>query len=238
MKEEHVIVQQILAAQQSADAADGFIRQYLPFIKSETAKFMKKNPIEGQDEELNIAMFAFYEALCAYQRGKGAFLKLAAVAIRNRLIDHFRREQRHTGLVYYDKTISEDDDQTTFLDGLAHEKDEYEELTHREATQDEIAEFTRQLQEFGISLTDVAESCPKQERTLKACLDALAYAKQHPDLLDQMVESKKLPISALAMGADVEKKTLERHRKYVLAILLAFTNGYEIIRGHLYQLQK
>lgn len=238
MKEEHVIVQQILKAQQNVEAADDFIKQYLPFIKSETAKFMKKNPVEGQDEELNIAMFAFYEAMCAYQRNKGAFLKLAAVAIRNRLIDHYRKEQRHSGLVYYDKTISEDDNETTFLDGIAHEKDEYEEMTHRAATQDEIAEFTLQLQAFGLSLTDVAESCPKQDRTLKSCLDALAYAKQHPELLDQMLESKKLPISALAMGAGVEKKTLERHRKYVLAILLAFTNGYEIIRGHLYQLQK
>ena len=31
----------------------------------------------------------------------------------------------------------------------------------------------------------------------------------------------------------VERKTLERHRKYILAMLLIQTNGYEIIRGHL-----
>ena len=33
-----------------------------------------------------------------------------------------------------------------------------------------------------------------------------------------------------------DKKTMERHRKYLVAVLLAFTNGYEIIRGHLYHL--
>ena len=36
-------------------------------------------------------------------------------------------------------------------------------------------------------------------------------------------------------GTVVERKTLERHRKYLAAFLLAFTNGYEIIRGHLCQ---
>lgn len=238
MREEHAIVQQILEAQKNVDAANAFIKQYLPFIKAETAKFIKRVPVEGHDEELNIAMFAFYEAMRAYRPDKGAFLKLAALAIKNRLIDHYRKEQRHTGLVYYDKNVSDDDNETTFLDGLANETDEYEAMTLREATKDEILHFTSQLAEFGLSLTDVADSCPKQDRTLKSCLQALAYAKSHPEILDQMLESKKLPISALAQGAGVEKKTLERHRKYVLAILLAFTNGFEIIRGHLYQLQK
>ena len=42
-------------------------------------------------------------------------------------------------------------------------------------------------------------------------------------------------MSERAAGTGVERKTLERHRKYLLAILLAFTNGYEIIRGHLCQ---
>ena len=37
----------------------------------------------------------------------------------------------------------------------------------------------------------------------------------------------------LSAGSGTDKKTMERHRKYLMAILLAFTNGYEIIRGHL-----
>ena len=45
-------------------------------------------------------------------------------------------------------------------------------------------------------------------------------------------------MAELAAGSGVEKKTLERHRKYLVAILLAFTNGYTIIRGHLCQVMK
>ena len=72
---EHEIVRSVAAAQKDAQAADALVRQYLPFIKAETAKFLKRIPIEGKDDELGIAMFAFHEAAMAYQNGRGTFLK-------------------------------------------------------------------------------------------------------------------------------------------------------------------
>ena len=51
-----------------------------------------------------------------------------------------------------------------------------------------------------------------------------------------MEDTGKLPMNELATGSGTDKKTMERHRKYLVAILLAFTNGYEIIRGYLCQL--
>ena len=89
-------------------AADQLIRQYLPFIKSETARFLKRPPDENQDE-LNIAMFAFYESILSYRTEKGAFFTLASTAIRNRLIDYARKEQRHKSLLSLDLPSSQDD---------------------------------------------------------------------------------------------------------------------------------
>ena len=40
-------------------------------------------------------------------------------------------------------------------------------------------------------------------------------------------------MAQLSAGSGVDRKTMERHRKYLVALLLAFTNGFEIIRGHL-----
>ena len=62
MKEEHRIVEQVNAARKDRAAADSLIREYMPFIKSETARFMGRPPVEGEDDELSIAMLAFYEA--------------------------------------------------------------------------------------------------------------------------------------------------------------------------------
>lgn len=41
MNEEHVLVSQVYAAKEDMAAADRLISSYLPFIKSETAKYLK-----------------------------------------------------------------------------------------------------------------------------------------------------------------------------------------------------
>ena len=64
-------------------------------------------------------------------------------------------------------------------------------------------------------------------------MKVLDYAISNPTIFDHLLLTKKLPISTLVKGAGVDKKTLERQRKYLLGILLAYTNGFEIIRGHL-----
>ena len=64
----------------------------------------------------------------------------------------------------------------------------------------------------------------------------LAHARENPMLLDILTTTGKLPIAALSAGSGVERKAMERHRKYLVALLLAFTNGFEIIRGHLRQM--
>ena len=106
----------------------------------------------------------------------------------------------------------------------------------RLASRQEIAAFGAQLEQYGICFSDVADNCPRQQRTLDACRRVLDYARSNPALLDRMVQTGRLPMAELAQGSGVDKKTMERHRRYLFAILLAFTNGYEIIRGHLCQL--
>ena len=94
---EHAIVQMVYRAKKDALAADELISQYMNFIRSETARHTHALSSEGRDDELSIAMFAFYEAVQGYQRGRGSFLSYASAAIRNRLVDYHRKEERHQG---------------------------------------------------------------------------------------------------------------------------------------------
>ena len=233
-RKEHSIVFEVRAAQTDPAAADALIGQYMPFIRSETCKFTHA-PIEaGHEDELSIATLAFYEAALSYQRGRGAFLPYAAAAIRNRLIDHYRVEQRHGGTVSLDVPAGEDG--RLLSETLPDTRDEIAAYDLREATRAEIAEFGRQLASFGIGFSDVADHCHRQEVALAACRAVLDCARANPILLDKLLRTGRLPIRDLVLGSGVDKKTIERHRKYLVAILLAFTNGYEIIRGHLCQL--
>lgn len=224
----------IKEAKKDLNKEDALIRQYLPFIKAETSKYIHRNPQEGIDDELSIAMFAFHEAIHKYQEGKGTFFVFASKLIYNRLVDFTRKEARHQNTISIYQQADHEEGRT-LLDTIDEGKDQIEDEQMHKATKEEIVEFSEVLLEYDLNLTDIAKNCPKQKRTLEACNRALSYAKAHPEIFKVVVESKRLPIKQLMEGAKVEKKTLERHRKYIMAIFLAYTNGFEIIRGHLNQ---
>ena len=235
VRTEHSIVGQVYAAKTGPEAADALIEQYMGFIRSETVKFIHAVPENGHEDELSIAMLAFYEAILSYERSRGAFLPYAARAIRNRLIDYYRTEKRHGNVISIHAPAGDEEDRS-LLETLPDTRDEIGEYEARTASRQEIQEFGEQLARFGITFSDVADNCPRQDRTLAACRRVLDFARANPELLERVERTGKLPIAELAAGSGVEKKTLERHRKYLVTILLAFTNGYEIIRGHLRQI--
>ena len=230
------IAAQVLEAKRDPQAADALIRQYMGFIRSETVKFIHRAPENGHEDELSIAMLVFYEAILAYEKGRGPFLPLAARAIRNRLIDHYRTERRHGNVISLQTPAGDAEEDRTLLDTVPDPTDHAEDYTSSASSRAEIQEFGRKLEQFGLTFSHVADHCPRQERTLAACRRVLDHARAHPELLDRLVETGRLPMNELAAGSGTDKKTMERHRKYLVAILLAFTNGYEIIRGHLRQL--
>ena len=228
------IVERVYDAKGSSLAANDFIKDYLPFIKSEASKVSGRAVTEGWDDEVSIAMIAFHEAIESYSESKGAFLNYAALLMKRRLIDYFRKEKKHFGIASIDTPIGEDE-QVKMADTIEDENDDYEETAMRDATREEIAELTEQLKSFGVSLTDIADNCPKQNRTLDACRRVLQYARENPDIIDELKWTKRVPVARLMEGTGVERKTLERHRKYILALLVIYSNGYEIVRGHLKQ---
>lgn len=224
----------VLESQQNPAAADKLIEDYLPFIRRETARSLGRVP-QKEEEALSVAMLAFYEAMGRYTSGRGGFLALASLTIRHRLMDFARKERRHQGQVSLN--ASWEGDSITLEEQLPEKNDALRQRENRQAARQEIEEFSRQLGTFGLTLSQVADSCPRQERTMKACIQALDFARRHPEILEELVKSKKLPLLRLCLGAGVERKTLERHRAYMVALLLACTNGYEIIRGHIQYLK-
>ena len=230
MRNEHQIIRAVYAAREDVQKADDLIRNYIPFIRSEASKCISRLCTE-QDDEYSIAMIAFHEAILGYERGRGAFLSYASMLIRSRIIDFQRKEARHQGHITLYAESGDDD--RTIMDEVADERDHFEESANLEATKQEIEELSDVMADFGVSFSDVADNSPKQERTLETCASAIRYAAENKYLLDELLRTKKLPMAQLVTGSGAERKTLERHRKYILAMLLIQTNGYEIIRGHL-----
>lgn len=230
MQKDQGIIKAVYGAKKDPRKADELIRSYIPFIRSEAAKCISRVCTE-QDDEYSIAMIAFHEAILGYEQERGAFLGYASMLIKSRIIDYQRREARHQGQVSIYAESGEDD--RTILDEMADGRDHYEEAVNLEATKQEIAELSAVMARFGVSFSDVADHSPRQERTLEACTRAVRWAAGDELLLEELLRTGKLPMARLVQGSGAERKTLERHRKYILAMLLIQTNGYEIIRGHL-----
>ena len=165
---EQNIVQLVYAAKTDRKAADALIQQYMGFIRSETVKFIHAAPEDGHEDELSLAMLAFYEAILHYERIRGSFLGYAAQAIRNRLIDHYRTEKRHRRVLSLHQESGEDREEE-LGDTLADQADAVGELEMREASRKEIEQFSGELSRFGLSLSDVAENCPRQGRSRNFC---------------------------------------------------------------------
>ena len=74
---------------------------------------------------------------------------------------------------------------------------------------------------------------------IKEAGDGYYYIKGHgymindSRLMENFLKTRKIPITEISKNTKVDKKTLERHRKYLVAITLAYTNGYDIIRNHI-----
>ncbi|PJH64154.1 hypothetical protein, partial [Salmonella enterica] len=68
MSEEHSIVQLVYAAKNDMEAADALISDYLPFIKAQVVKVMKRPLDINHDDEYSIAMIAFHEAINGYSK--------------------------------------------------------------------------------------------------------------------------------------------------------------------------
>lgn len=236
MNEEHSIIQRVYDAKDDMTAADSFISDYIPFIKAQVSKLMKRPVNIQQDDEYSVAMIAFHEAINGYSKTRGTFLSYASLLMRNRIIDFWRKNNRHNQVISINAPTSNEDQ--TIEDSLTDDEDYEENLAIREATKEEIIELSTQLRAFDVSLTDIADNSPKQERTLAACKRVVAYVKEDAELMEDFLRTKRLPLNKLTDGSKVARKTIERHRKYIIGLLLIYTNGYEIIRGHLAEVMK
>lgn len=232
MSHEVNIIERVLAAQNDIDAADNLIREYLPFIKRETAKLTGRIPVEGSDDELSIALMGFHEAIESYHQEKGAFLAFASIIIKRRIIDFQRHENRFKTQVSIEQTRAGREEGDA---GLSSGKEDVED---RQALKWEIQQFVKELAGIGITLSDVAANCPKHETTRESCIEVVNFISTKPEWMEEILEKGKFPIAEVIKGTSVKKKTLERHRKYLMALLIIYFRGYDCMIDHLTEVFK
>ncbi len=225
------INQRVESIRNNKTEIDKLIHEYKPFIASVVEGAVGRYVRYGEDDELSIALMAFEESIRAYDSSKGNFLAFAKNVIRKRLIDFFRKENRHNKVVSLVDRLPGADDEGDEIDFSAHEAIKIHlENQAAELRKMEIEDLKQELDGWGLTYFDVAKSSPKQEGTRKTYLQVVNYIMSTPELLGSMKRKQYLPIAEILRNLKIPRKKIERGRNYIIAAVLILSGDYQYLK--------
>ena len=175
-----------IRAKKDALAADELISQYMNFIRSETARHTHALSSEGQGMmSLALPCLHFMRLFRDINGERQVFfpmLLLPSATVWLIIIE--KRNATRDG--FLERAIR--DGEQPLSDRIPSGEDGMKQWTVREATKRKLEEFASNLMEYGLSLSEVADNCPKQERTLAACHRAL-QATRSIGILERFVKT-------------------------------------------------
>lgn len=219
-----------LALDGQKDAREQLLQHCLPFVERVASATCGRG-IARTDEEFQIALLALNEAIDAYVTRRGTFLHFAETVIRRRLIDSFRANSRKRELPFtaFDETDEDGNIQNTIEVASALSAYQREMEVARRA--EEITRYTEELKQYGIDFFDLIHASPKHVDAREHALFAARQVVCDEDLRARFVKTKALPLKQLAPRVAVSRKTLERQRDYIVAVVVLLLGDYELLQS-------
>lgn len=192
-----------------------FIKRHELFILK-TASRISRQYISKSDDEWSVALVAFSGAVSKYDYDRGSFMAFAEKMIHQRLVDHFRTKGRFSVEVPVDFIEEE---------AMVEENDA--------CLKNEIEAMTAVLGAYGFSFMDLSNCSPKAKKTRSACARAVRYLLHEPVMIREMRASRQLPMKIIEKKAEVPRKILDRHRKYLIAAVEILSGDYPFLSEYL-----
>ena len=222
-----------LAKQGDELTRNDMLKKYQPFIAKSVSEVCKRYIDPAKDDEFSIGLLAFDEAIEAYSEEKGSsFLSFARLVIKRKVIDYIRNEQKYPTLSSLDEEYY-DEEQMENPSEVAAAKDRFQMETESWHRQQEIREFKEQLKQYKMSFEDLIEASPKHRDARESAVQVARLVFEDNDLKQQVLEKGRLPIKGLVDRVEVSKKTLERNRKFIIALVLIFHGDYVYLKDYL-----
>ena len=212
---------------------DELINSYKPFI-AKTVSSVCKRYIHDSDDEFSIGLIAFNEAIQKYSPEKGSSLiSFSEVLIKRRVIDYIRSQSKHQVLKLDYSSSDSDEDQA----GAAIENElsinDYNRKTDEESRREEILQFNKVLNQFELSFNDLIQQSPKHADARKNAMMVAQLIAENSELKQLLLEKKRLPIKQLENNVSISRKTIERNRKYIIAMSLILIGDYVYLRDYI-----
>lgn len=231
---QHPLEQQVKRAKKNIEARNELIKQYKPFMLKVTSKVCKQYINQSRDE-YSVALEAFNEAIDKYESAQGShFLSFSEMVIRRRVIDYIRKETRQTRDVLLENNRSdEEEEHTESLAQVRASIDRFEREQEQAKRRQDILDYQKLLQSFDVSFSELVECSPKHvdARDNAKCVAKALVSDQ--ELVDFLLKKKQLPMKQLLKKVECSRKTVERNRKYIIAVALIHIGQFESLRSYI-----
>ncbi|TQS76574.1 RNA polymerase sigma-I factor [Ornithinibacillus gellani] len=231
---EHTSLEEIVAAAQKGDqqAVHYLLENYKPFIAKCVSEVCKRFINPDTDDEFSIGLFAFHSAIESYSADKGSsFLSFAKLVISRKIIDYIRSNQKYPQSISLDETYDEEKMENPME--IIAVKMQYELDQDNWHRKQEILDFKHKLSTYKLSFAELTKIAPKHKDARDSAIRTARILQQDDQLSAFVKKKKKLPIKELVKQVDVSKKTLERNRKYILAIFIVLNEDYLYLQDYL-----
>jgi RNA polymerase sigma factor len=223
----------ILIQQGNRSLLNETIDAYKPFI-AKTVSSVCKRYIYETDDEFSIGLIAFNEAIEKYSPEKGkSLLSFSEVLIKRRVIDYIRKQSKnnHISMDLTYSSLQEDTVGIGIINDLSLE--EFKKKSDEELRREEIIQFQLLLKTFDLSFSDLVKNSPKHADARENAILVARKLVEDTELKNILLEKKRLPIKELEKMVDISRKTIERNRKYIIAIALILSSDYVYMKEYL-----
>ncbi|MGI2327386.1 RNA polymerase sigma-I factor [Planococcus sp. YIM B11945] len=220
------------AQQGDEEALSDLLKSYGPFMKKTAAQVCKRF-IDDHDDEYSIALAAFHEAIQSYEEEKNAsFLAFAHMVIRRRIIDFIRKESVRKEYSHDFNSRSDEEETANWIE----DKRAFEQYTIQQQTEkrrEEIGRYESLLIEYGLSYRILADVSPSHEDARRMAVQIAQLVAETEDYKEFLIHKKKLPIKEIEQLVNVSRKTIERNRKYIIAVTLLLISDLHYLKDYL-----
>ncbi|MFC2947913.1 RNA polymerase sigma-I factor [Virgibacillus sediminis] len=205
---------------------------YKPFIATCVSEVCKRYIDPQRDDEFSIGLSAFNDAIFSYSPERGSsFLSFAKLVVKRRVIDYIRSVVKKPKAVSLDEAYDVDRAETPREIAAVQERYQLEQDTWH--LREEIVDFKEKLTEYKMTLSELAEVSPKHRDARESAIHTAKILYNDEQLRLKVQRKKKLPIKDLVKQVNVSKKTLERNRKFILAIFIVLSEDYLYLKDYL-----
>ena len=101
-------------------------------------------------------------------------------------------------------------------------------------TKEEIKNLELEIFEYKMTIEDLIECSPKHRDTIVLCLNVANIIIENESLYQKFRNKKVLPYKELTERVNLCRRTLEKNRKFIIAMVFVLKSDLEILKKYIY----